>query len=170
MSNQVKTIIYKEVVMSNPLKISVIVPAYNTAQYLRVCLDSICSSSFDDMEVIVVDDGSNDGVTPSICDTYAESDPRIRVIHKENGGLQSAWICGVHNSSAPYLCFIDSDDWIDGSLFGQLYSSTDSSHADDEIITSGYIIEKANEKKTELNLIPAGEYSGAKLQEINMYM
>jgi len=103
-------------------KISVVVPVYNVEKYLRRCLDSVLSQTFHDLEIIVVDDGSTDqsGV---ICDEYAKCDSRVRVIHKENGGLSSARNCGIEKATSPYIGFIDSDDYIKEDMYEVLYNT-----------------------------------------------
>ena len=98
--------------------ISVIVPVYNVENYLRACVDSIIAQTYDNLEIILVDDGSPDNC-PAICDEYAEKDSRIKVIHKENGGVSSARNYGIDASKGLYITFIDSDDtvaenWIEG--------------------------------------------------------
>lgn len=90
-------------------KVSIIVPVYKSEQSIRRCVDSILSQSFSDFEVILVDDGSPDDCG-KICDSYTEIDSRVKVIHKENGGVSSARNAGIQLSSGEYLCFIDSDD------------------------------------------------------------
>lgn len=91
--------------------ISVIVPVYKVEPYLRQCVDSILGQTFRDFELILVDDGSPDGC-PAICDEYAEQDSRVKVIHKENGGLSSARNVGLDVAKGEYISFVDSDDWI----------------------------------------------------------
>ena len=95
--------------------VSVIVPVYNVEQYLKECIDSILAQSFEDYELILVDDGSPDHCG-AICDAYASKDSRIRVIHKQNGGLSSARNAGLDIATGKYVCFIDSDDIVDHSL------------------------------------------------------
>ena len=94
--------------------ISVIVPVYNVEKYLRQCLDSIINQTYRDLDIILVDDGSKDN-SGAICDEYAEKDSRIRVIHKENGGLSSARNAGLDlidkNGGGEFISFIDSDDF-----------------------------------------------------------
>ena len=92
-------------------EISVIVPVYKVEPYLRRCIDSILAQTYTDFELILVDDGSPDNCD-RICDEYAEKDSRIRVIHKENGGLSSARNAGISEAKGEYLCFIDSDDCV----------------------------------------------------------
>ncbi|MGM9589469.1 MAG: glycosyltransferase family 2 protein [Faecousia sp.] len=94
---------------------SIIVPVYKVEPYLCRCVDSIRSQTFTDYELILVDDGSPDRCG-AICDDYAAKDSRIRVIHKENGGLSSARNAGLEIASGTYLYFLDSDDYVDDDL------------------------------------------------------
>lgn len=91
--------------------ISILVPVYNVERYLARCIDSVLSQSFQEWELILVDDGSTDNC-PCICDEYANKDKRIKVIHKLNGGLPSARQVGFINAVGEYLIFLDSDDWL----------------------------------------------------------
>ena len=93
-------------------KVSVIVPVYKVESYLRKCVDSILGQSFSDFEVILVDDGSPDNCG-AICDDYATRDQRVKVIHKINGGLSDARNVGLDAAIGQYICFVDSDDWIE---------------------------------------------------------
>ena len=93
-------------------KISVIIPVYNVEKYLRRCVDSVLTQTYENLEVILVDDGSPDGC-PQICDEYAQKDSRVRVIHKKNGGLSSARNAALDSGlTGDYVTFVDSDDWI----------------------------------------------------------
>ena len=91
------------------MRISIIIPVYNTEQYLPRCIDSILSQSFTDYELLLIDDGSTDG-SNALCDAYAEKDNRIRVFHKENGGVSSARNLGLKEAKGEWICFVDSDD------------------------------------------------------------
>lgn len=91
--------------------VSVIVPVYNVEQYLEKCVDSILQQTYRNLEIILVDDGSPDA-SASMCDDYASKDSRVRVIHKENGGLSDARNAALDVMTGDYVCFIDSDDWI----------------------------------------------------------
>ena len=93
-------------------KISVIVPVYNVEKYLRQCLDSILAQTFTDFELLLIDDGSLD-TSGTICDEYAALDSRVRVFHKENGGVSSARNLGIDESKGELICFVDSDDWVE---------------------------------------------------------
>lgn len=102
-------------------KITAIVPVFNAEKYLRKCVDSIVAQDYSNIEIILVDDGSNDS-SPLICDELAQKYvPYIKVIHKQNGGLSSARNCGIENATGDYLCFIDSDDWIESNMFSELH-------------------------------------------------
>lgn len=92
-------------------KFSVIVPIYKVEKFLPCCIESVLSQTYQNFELILVDDGSPDAC-PAICDAYAEKDSRIRVVHKENGGLVSARIAGVQNAVGDYVCCLDGDDWL----------------------------------------------------------
>ena len=93
-------------------KVSIIVPVYNTAKYLKKCVNSLIAQTYQNVEILLVDDGSTDD-SGALCDWFANKYPQIKVFHKENGGLVSAWKYGVEHSNGEYLCFVDSDDWID---------------------------------------------------------
>lgn len=100
-------------------QLSIIVPVYNVEKYLRKCIESIISQTFSDFELILVDDGSPDK-SPKICDEYAQKDSRIKVIHKKNGGLMSAWKAGFGLSKGKFIGFVDSDDWIDPEMYEKM--------------------------------------------------
>ena len=101
--------------MKNPL-ISVIVPIYNVEEYLNRCVESIVYQTYQNLEIILVDDGSPDNCS-HMCDCWAGKDNRIKVIHKENGGLSDARNAGMKIATGEYISFIDSDDWIDRKTF-----------------------------------------------------
>lgn len=102
--------------MSDNELISVIVPIYKVEKYLRKCVNSIINQTYKNLEIILVDDGSPDNC-PKICDEYANHDSRIKVIHKENGGLSDARNAGMKVATGEYISFIDSDDWIEDNMF-----------------------------------------------------
>ena len=126
-------------------KVSVIVPVYNAEKYLRKCVDSILAQTFRDFEVILVDDGSPDR-SGAICDEYAQKDPRVRVIHKENGGVSSARQCGLDNARGEYTIHADPDDWIEPDMLEALYAKAKAEDAD--MVICDYYVEFG--KKTEL--------------------
>ena len=115
-------------------KISVIIPIYNVEKYLRRCLDTVINQTYKKLEIILVDDGSND-TSGNICDEYANKDERIKVIHKENGGLSDARNVGIKNSSGKYIALIDSDDFIDKKMLKILIENLKKTNADISICT-----------------------------------
>ena len=100
-------------------RISVIVPVYKVEKYLRRCVDSILAQQHKDLEVILVDDGSPDGCG-AICDNYAAEDSRIRVVHQQNGGLSAARNTGLSMATGDYIAFVDSDDYVEPAMYGEL--------------------------------------------------
>lgn len=93
------------------MKLSVVIPVYRTAATLNRCVESVLSQEVDDMEVILVDDGSPDS-SPQLCDAWAVKDQRIRVIHQQNGGLSKARNSGIEVATGDLITFVDSDDWL----------------------------------------------------------
>ena len=106
---------------SEPL-ISVIVPVYGVEKYFEKCVSSICSQTYTNLEIILVDDGSPDRC-PQICDMLASKDPRILVIHKRNGGLSSARNAGMDACHGEYIGFVDSDDYLEADMYSDLYKA-----------------------------------------------
>lgn len=101
-------------------KISIVVPVYNVERYLTECVDSILNQTFRDFELVLVDDGSKDN-SGKLCDEYAQKDSRIKVIHKENGGLSDARNAGIAVAKGEYIGFVDSDDCVNQDMFFKLY-------------------------------------------------
>ena len=99
--------------------ISVIVPVYNVRPYLEKCFDSIARQSYQNLEIILVDDGSTDG-SGELCEDLSKRDGRVRVIHKKNGGLGSARNAGIDAARGAILSFVDSDDWIEPGMYESL--------------------------------------------------
>lgn len=99
--------------------ISVIVPVYKVEQYLDGCIDSLVKQSYANLEIILVDDGSPDNC-PKKCDEWAQKDSRIKVIHKKNGGLSSARNAGLDIANGNYYAFVDSDDWVEPTMYADM--------------------------------------------------
>lgn len=112
----------------NP-QISIIVPVYKVEKYLEHCVNSILNQTFDDFELILVDDGSPDGC-PQRCDEMAKKDNRIIVIHKTNGGLSDARNKGIDIAKGKYIAFVDSDDYIACDMYEKLYNNLKQNNAD----------------------------------------
>ena len=110
-------------------EISIIVPVYNVEKYLENCIESILNQTFKDFELILVDDGSTDN-SSKICDIYEKKDSRIKVIHKNNGGLSSARNAGLDIACGKYVGFVDSDDYIHYQMYEKLYSQIIKNKAD----------------------------------------
>lgn len=100
--------------------ISIIIPVYNVEKYLQKCLDSILNQDFHDYEVLLVDDGSSDS-SSIICDEYANKNNKVKVIHKPNAGVSSARNLGIDMAQGKYICFVDSDDWLELDYFNSIY-------------------------------------------------
>ena len=110
-------------------KISVIVPVYKAEAYLCRCVDSLLAQTFLDFEVLLVDDGSPDR-SGEICDEYARKDRRVRVFHKENGGVSSARQCGMDHAQGEYTIHADPDDWVEPTMLEELYKKAKEEDAD----------------------------------------
>lgn len=108
---------------------SMIIPVYRTEQYLSRCIYSVLNQTFQDYEIILVDDGSPDNC-PSICDEFAEIDSRVKVIHKINGGVSSARNVGIEEANGDYIWFVDSDDYIEEFALEQIYDAIQEKYAD----------------------------------------
>lgn len=135
--------------------ISVIVPIYKVEEYLDRCVRSIAEQTYGDLEIILVDDGSPDGC-PAICDAWAEKDGRIKVIHKENGGLSDARNAGMAIATGEYVAFIDSDDSIEPDFIQTLYDSITEYNADVAECAVSYVDEGGNTLR-ERNSAPMAE-------------
>ena len=114
--------------MNKPL-ISVIIPVYNVAKYLPRCLDSVIGQTYNNLEIILVDDGSTDN-SLEICNQYAKQDKRIVVIHQENGGLSAARNSGMDHMHGEFFTFIDSDDWVTPDYCQTLWELLEQTNAD----------------------------------------
>ena len=115
--------------------VSVIIPIYNVEKYLSACVDSVLGQTYQALQIILVDDGSTDA-SGGICDGYTGKDPRIQVIHKENGGLSDARNCGLLSASGKYITFFDSDDWVERDTLMIAYNQMSEQTAD--LIIWGY--------------------------------
>ena len=119
-------------------KLSIIVPVYKVEQYIHKCIDSILNQTFTDFELILVDDGSPDNCG-KICDEYAQKDERVRVIHKENGGVSSARNLGIDEAQGEYIGFVDSDDFIDANMYQEMLDFLEVNDLD-IVCTDTYIV------------------------------
>ena len=109
--------------------ISIVVAVYQTEKTIRKCVDSLLNQTFTNFEILLIDDGSIDN-SGKICDDYALSDSRIRVIHKKNGGVSSARQCGIENALGQYTIHVDPDDWVETTMLEDLYGKAIEDDAD----------------------------------------
>lgn len=145
--------------------ISIIVPVYNVKDYVVRCLDSINNQTFKDFEVIVVDDGSNDG-SERIVDDYCSEKSRFRVFHKPNGGLMSAWKYGLEKANGDYIGFVDSDDYVAPTMYEELVNAAFKYDAEIVLCNHYYVNEVHKSKVLHKNPIKEGFYIGEKLDII----
>lgn len=141
--------------------ISIIVPIYNSKEYLPRCVDSVRNQDFADWELILVDDGSTDG-SGALADTYRRDN--IKVLHKENGGAASARQAGLQTASGEYVWFVDSDDAIEEDALSDICDELQDSHAD--ILRFGYKIQNENRWRSELPPYRDGVYTAEALNSI----
>lgn len=140
--------------------ISMVVPVYKVEQYLDRCVESLINQTYKNIEIILVDDGSPDNC-PAMCDKYAERDRRIKVIHKENGGLSDARNAGLKQATGEYILYVDSDDYIDLDSCERLLNATEGQLVD--IVVGNAIMEKPDGQEMMVHsATPAGTIYTAK--------
>ena len=127
--------------------ITIIVPVYNSADYLDECIESITHQTYDNLEIILVDDGSQDD-SLSICNRWAKQDSRIRVIHTINFGVSHARNTGIEVATGDFIGFIDSDDWIENDFYGSMLNQMEADNTD--MCVSGYVREENGNSVTVL--------------------
>ena len=132
-------------------KVSIAIPVYNVENYLDKCVESIVNQTYKNLEIILVDDGSTDR-SGEICDQWAKRDKRIKVVHKENGGLSSARNAGMKNATGKYILFEDSDDWVDKELVEKCVERIEQDKSD--LVIFGY--KKVDERGGDLGSFTFG--------------
>lgn len=142
-------------------KISVIVPVYNKKEYLEQCIDSIVRQTYDNLELLLVDDGSTDG-SGETCSRYEEKDERVHVFFQENGGPTAACITGMQHASGNYYMFIDSDDYVSDDMLQKMSALLTGKPG--EIVCCNHVLEKQKETLPVISPIPPGVYEGEKLR------
>lgn len=135
-------------------KVSIIIPIYNVERYLQECLDSVAGQTYDNLEIILVDDGATDS-SGDICDRYAAVDPRVRVIHQTNAGAAAAKNRGLNMATGDYITFIDSDDWVEKTWIETMLSTAKAAGAD--LVECG--VRKEYVGSTEVMANDPGEYT-----------
>lgn len=148
--------------MFSPL-ISIVVPIYMIDKYVGICIESLLNQTYKNLEIILVDDGSKDRCS-EICDLYATKDARIKVIHKENGGLVSARKAGVLAATGRYIGFVDGDDWVGAGFYQSLYNAI--SQNDCDVAIAGFSRDLFNQTKSIYNTVPSGYYEGESLKKV----
>lgn len=142
-------------------KLSILIPVYNTGEYLRACLDSVLAQTLEEWELILIDDGSRDS-SGAICDEYAAKDDRVRVVHKENEGVSVARNLGLSLAQGEYVGFVDSDDRVEPEMFEALYAAARQSGAD---IAMCDAVTVYGDGRTEVDTIPQLPSSGWNAKE-----
>jgi glycosyltransferase involved in cell wall biosynthesis len=148
-------------------KVSVIVPTYNVERYARLCFESLIKQTLEDIEIILVDDGSTDN-SGRICDEYAKKDSRVKVIHQSNKGLGLSRNSGLDVAVGEYIGFVDSDDIVAKDMFEILYNNAVKAQADVSYCTYKKFISEDEIGLDEISTIELQEYSGA--HSIHQYM
>ena len=136
-------------------RISVIIPAYNAQDYLKNCVESVRKQTFQDWELLIIDDGSRDR-TRAICDECAAADDRIRVFHKKNGGVSSARNLGLREAKGDYIAFLDVDDRFEVRCRETLWSALEQSGAD--TAACAHLNLRPGGEKWPEKVLPAGVY------------
>ena len=146
-------------------KVTINVPVYNVESYLRQCLDSLIVQTLSEIEILLIDDGSTDN-SGNICDEYAKHDSRIRVFHKENGGLASARQYALERANGEYFISCDSDDWVEPTMYEELYRKAKAEDAD--IVICDYFYNYPDGKQIQANNIPKNCSQDALLRDVLM--
>jgi len=136
------------------MEISIIIPVYNSEKYLKECIDSILSQTFLDFELVLVNDGSTDS-SGKICDEYALKDSRVRVFHKENGGVSAARNTGIKAAKGKYVTFVDADDKVKPSFLMDFNSL----ELEADFYVQGYIEWVAPDKFNSVYIIDESAFS-----------
>lgn len=143
--------------------ISVIVPVYNPGKWFESCVQSILEQTYQEIELILVDDGSTDG-SEKLCDVFAEKDNRIKVIHLKNGGVSKARNVGIEAARGEYIAFIDSDDWIEKNTFEQTLNRI--KEDDSELAIYAMQIDRYTDNKVDSTILEWSEDTNFSVQEI----
>lgn len=133
--------------MNKPL-ITVVIPIYNVEKYLNECVESIMKQKYDNIEILLIDDGSTDH-SGKICDELCDKDSRIKVYHKSNGGLSDARNYGIEKASGKYICFVDSDDFVTCDYISSMYNNMKKFNT--KIVACGISYSYDNGTKKEIN-------------------
>ena len=144
--------------------VSIIIPAYNVEKYIGQCLDSVIRQTYTKLEIIIIDDGSSDS-TGVVCDKYALSDKRVSVIHQNNMGLSVARNTGIECSTGKWICFLDSDDWIEDRFVERLLDTAYTYDAEIVACKSRRVDEKGIPIDNNIDSLQIAEFTGEKIIE-----
>ena len=140
--------------------ISVIIPVYNAERHLRRCVESVCAQTFEDLEIILVDDGSTDA-SGAICEEFARKDGRVVVIHQENGGRTRARNAGLLAAHGEYIGFVDADDWIEANMYLQMHQKMRAEAVD--AVLCGHFEDTGSAQKEVFHGFKEGKYTRSSL-------
>ena len=126
--------------------VSIIIPVFNVQDYLKDCLDSVCAQVYDNLEILLIDDGSTDS-SGKICDMYADADSRFRVVHQENAGAANAKNSGLDLAQGAFIAFLDSDDWVEPEWIQHLLSKALQENAD--VVECGFFNDYVSSSEAE---------------------
>ena len=143
--------------MTSTPVVSIIVPVLNTVKFLHRCIDSVLAQTYTNFELLLIDDGSKDS-SGTICDEYAAQDTRVRVFHKENGGVSSARNMGLDNARGEWITFVDADDWISKDYLEEMVT-----HSDSDLVIADFTVEGEGQWNERL---PVGKWQGKELSGI----
>lgn len=152
----------KEVIGLEEL-ITIVVPVYKVEKYLALCVDSLLKQTYQNLEIILVNDGSPDN-SGEICDKYIQKDNRIKVIHKENGGLADARNVGIDHAKGTYITFVDSDDWLHYEYIKRLYDLIQNTEADISVCSC---IKTTTEENVEIDTSKENIYRYSNVEALN---
>lgn len=148
--------------------VSIIIPVYNVEKYINRCIDSVINQTYKNIEIILVDDGSTDN-SGKICDSYEKKDERIKVIHKENGGLSSSRNVGIDLSRGDIITFLDSDDYLSSEYIEKSVELYNRHNADIVVLKMIYVAENINEEIKNNTIPKIMEFNSEEAIEISLY-
>ncbi|MGI6445950.1 MAG: glycosyltransferase family 2 protein [Candidatus Ozemobacteraceae bacterium] len=137
---------------SKPVEVTVIMAVYNVKDYICRSIESFLAQTLTNFELLLVDDGSTDD-SGKICDEYAESDSRIKVFHKPNGGVASARALGLEKATGKYIIHSDPDDWVEPEMLSEMFTLAERNHSD--IVFADYYRNYTNNKQVYFSVSPA---------------
>lgn len=148
--------------MSKKVLVSVIIPVYQVEKYLNQCVDSVLPQLNDNMELILIDDGSSDS-SGVMCDQFAAKDAKVTVIHKKNGGLMSAWLAGVELAKGEHIVFVDSDDWVEANMISDFLKIQEKYSPD--IICCNFVKEFPKQSVKDIHPVRSGYYTKEQIKK-----